>query len=372
MLSVGIRGAGAAGLSLAQALLSRVPDVSISIFDIRPKLPHPCRTFCFFQQPGEQLPAPATHQWSNVTYAGAHFRRSVSCAETPYTLIRGDAFFAALLEELEQARVLFSWNCPSVEVRKDSICVGTQSTTFDLVIDAAFCPASGTAILWQSFAGMWVRSKHPHFEPTTATLMDLDVVESSAAVRFVYLLPTSTTTALIEHTVFAHSPLPQEEHVAACDEWIERQGYVDLEVDEHEYGRIPMGLQLTHQLNSPLTIGSAGGAVRTSTGYAFQAIRKEALSIADEIAECLHKGGPLSLTRQSPWPLWMRVCDNMFIRALAKMPSQGQFIMSELLRRAPERELVPFLAGSASLPQALQVMRCVPKWCMLRALMKPS
>jgi lycopene beta-cyclase len=314
----------------------------------------------------------STHQWSNVAYAGTHFRRSVSCAETPYTLIRGDDFFGALLEELEQAGVLFSWDCPAVEVSTDSICVGTHSTTFDVVIDAAFSPTPGTSILWQSFAGMWVRSKHPYFDPTTATLMDLDVVDSSAAVRFVYLLPTSPTTALIEHTVFAHSPLPQEEHVAACAEWIERQGYGELEVCEHEYGRIPMGLQLHRQPDAPLTIGSAGGAIRTSTGYAFQAIRKEALSVADAIAAGVRKGGPLSLSRQSPWPLWMRVCDNMFIRALAKMPSQGQFIMSELLRRAPERELVPFLAGSASLPQAVQVMRCVPKWCMLRALMKLS
>jgi hypothetical protein len=46
--------------------------------------------------------------------------------------------------------------------------------------------------------------------------------------------------------------------------------------------------------------------------------------------------------------------------------------MTELLRNAPEGALIPFLAGTASLSEALQVMRKVPKWDMLKALMRTS
>jgi hypothetical protein len=64
----------------------------------------------------------------------------------------------------------------------------------------------------------------------------------------------------------------------------------------------------------------------------------------------------------------MRMADRLFIKALANAPRKGQLIMNELLRTAPEGELLSFLAGTASLPEAVRVMKCVPKYTMLKAL----
>ena len=100
-LSIAIRGAGAAGLSLARALLDRMPEVTVSIFDRRPRFPHPKRTFCFFAGGDAICPVPPTYQWNTVIVAGTDFKRFLNCHETPYTLTQGDSFFTTLLANLE-------------------------------------------------------------------------------------------------------------------------------------------------------------------------------------------------------------------------------------------------------------------------------
>jgi lycopene beta-cyclase len=368
MISVGIRGAGVAGLSFAEALLTHVPGVSVSVFDLRPRLPHPARTFCFFRDQQRDTPLPLTHQWSSVAFAGPNFRRTIACPKSPYALVRGDDIFNQLLSRLEEAKVSFHWGCDEVEASSRTITADGITKRFDLVVDAAFTPSESSATLWQSFAGLWVSAERPIFDSETALLMDLDVGELNASVRFVYLLPTSSTTALIEHTVFARQPLSREEHLAACHEWARRQEYTGLTIVDTEYGRIPMGLVRPNESQTIPRIGTAGGAVRASTGYAFQTTLRQVNQLAIAIATALKKGGNLPALTQPPLPTWMRVSDQLFIKALANAPEQGQEMMNELLRKAPEVELLSFLAGTASWREALRVMGCVPKFRMVSAL----
>jgi lycopene beta-cyclase len=368
MISVGIRGAGLAGLSFAEALLAHVPGVSISIFDVRPRLPHPPRTFCFFRDIHSDNALPLTHEWSRVSFAGPNFRRTIPCPQTPYALVRGEDIFSKLLTGLEEAQVSFMWECGAVEASPRTITADGITKRFDLVVDAAFIPTENTATLWQSFAGLWVRAEQPIFDPDTALLMDLDVGELNASVRFVYLLATSPTTALIEHTVFARQPLSRDEHISECHTWAMRQEYTDLTISDTEYGRIPMGLVRQSASAALPRIGTAGGAVRASTGYAFQTTLRQVDQLALLIAAALQKGENLPTLTSPPLPLWMRMADRLFIKALANAPRKGQLIMNELLRTAPEGELLSFLAGTASLPEAVRVMKCVPKYTMLKAL----
>jgi lycopene beta-cyclase len=369
MISIGIRGAGVAGLSFAQALLRYLPGVSISLFDIRGRTPHPTRTFCFFNDGTIPLPVRPDHQWESVTLSGPNFKRKLGCKETPYSLIRGDNIFSQALGELEQAGVNLSWGHTAIEIAERTLIVDSTPHRFDLVIDAAFDPNSSSARLWQSFAGVWVSSTDPLFDPRSAVLMDLDVIKSDSSVRFIYLLPTSPTTALIEHTVFARQPRPENEHLEALHEWVSRQGYTNFEVQEREYGRIPMGLTRISSSSDKLhRLGTISGAVRASTGYAFLNIQRQSHQLALELASKLRKGGSLPSAPPPPIPLWMRSADRVFIEALARSPQYGQMIMSELLRTAPEPELIRFLAGSASPFQGLKVISCAPKMAMLKAL----
>jgi hypothetical protein len=121
----------------------------------------------------------------------------------------------------------------------------------------------------------------------------------------------------------------------------------------------------------PCTVlGTACGAVRASTGYAFQTIQQQARTAARSVARALQEGLSLEehLGTVRTYPAWMRISDALFLKALTRAPECGEQILSQLLHRAPERPLISFLAGTASFCDAFRVMRCAPTSHMLRAL----
>lgn len=360
--TVGIRGAGLSGLSIARELLRRQPTVSISVFDIRPRLPHPQRTFCFFgTEKALSVPCPS-FTWQTVALRGASFERRIEIPTTPYTMIRGNDFFESVLQELESLGVSLHWSCESIDIDGDTIHVDGTGFTFDCVIDAAFQPTAASSRMWQSFAGMCIETSSPVFDPTTATLMDIKESSTAAPVSFFYVLPTSHCTALVEHTTFSPAPLPPEYHLEQCRSWIENHagpGFVQVECEQ---GAIPMGLRRSRS-SGVQTTGTAAGTVRPATGYAFLATQRHAQRLSEHI---LHGAA----TPQSPYPWWLTLGDHLFLRALVNSPTSGGALMESLLSHAPSQDLLAFLSGDSTFCQALSVWLSAPKIAMLRSLVR--
>lgn len=368
-ISVGIRGCGVAGLSLARALLTHIPDARIHLFDRRERLPHPERTFCYFDDGTIDYGVPKSATWNSVSFASKNFRRTVECHEAPYSLVRGDDFFSTRLDELERRGVTFSWGCPSVKIGANCISVDSRHEEFDLVFDAAYSPSEHTAQLWQSFAGYWVESPSDIFDPTEALLMELGPSAKHSPVTFIYLLPLSNRHALIEHTSFSATPRPCDEHLSACERWIAHRGYRDLSILSREHGSIPMGLRSPlRQQSDNLNVGSIAGAIRASTGYAFTSIHHQVETVAAKVAQQKNNGICHQARQYHSFPAWIRWGDRLFLHALSNAPSKGGIMMEGLLRGAPDRALIKFLAGTASLSESLTVMRHVPPLSMLKAL----
>ena len=136
--SIGIRGAGVAGLSLAREILRLSTNCTVSLFDRRPRLPHPQRTFCFFASTKEALPVEPYKRWKNVRFRGQHFDRCIETASTPYALVRGEDFFDSTLEELEGRGACFSWECGHVDIEGNSIRTNSGVYEFDKAIKILF------------------------------------------------------------------------------------------------------------------------------------------------------------------------------------------------------------------------------------------
>lgn len=369
-VSIGIRGAGVAGLSLAHALQQRLPDAQLSLFDVRPREPHPQRTFCFFDDRSVSVPVPSAQAWRRVRFAGHGFSRSIACDNSPYTLIRGDTFYREMLANLEGRGVSFSWECQEVTAKGSQIAADAWQEDFDLVIDATFDRAAQQPLLWQSFAGVWVEAEGDAFDAHEALLMDLGPSSAESPISFIYMLPTSARTALVEHTTFSRRPLPQEWHLEQCRKWQSLHGLPPWRVEGLDSGAIPMGRvsRGNNGRDGMLRIGSGGGALRASTGYAFHAIQRQVSLLADAIQDGVGRGSLRWVTQPSAFPLWMRIADEAFLRALARVPERGSVLLERLLRHAPERELVAFLAGRSSFAEAFKVMNTLPKGAMLQAL----
>ncbi len=360
--TVGIRGAGLAGLSIARELIRLEPDISISVFDVRARLPHPARTFCFFRKDGSFVPPCPTVTWPSVIFRGQSFERRVDVSLNPYTMIDGNDFFENLLIQLESSGVSFQWGCREVDIDSRTIRVDGTSLQFDCVIDASFQSTTASSTLWQSFAGIRIRSSSPAFDPTTAILMDLRESSAAAPVSFFYILPTSPTTALVEHTTFSPSPLPKQYHLEQCSSWIRSNIGEQFETLEFEHGTIPMGLRTPHPEGSYIA-GSNAGTVRPATGYAFTAIQLYSRRLSEHIL----RGAPNPCRS---YPIWLTAGDNLFLQALRRAPLSGRNLMETLLSRAPSRALIAFLSGDLSITQALSVWFSIPKISMIRALLR--
>ncbi len=359
---IGIRGAGLSGMSVARELLLLDPSLRITLYDKRPRLPHPQRTFCFFEHETPTAREMPSFSWSTVMFRGPQFERRVDVSRRPYTMIRGEEFFEHTLRALERQGARFEWECRRVEVRGACVETDRGSQTFDVVIDAAFEATRASSILWQSFAGVWIKTKDDCFDSSTATLMDLRVSSAEAPVGFMYILPTSPRRALIEHTTFSPSPLSEDYHIERCAEWIREHAPSGTQLGEREYGVIPMGLkERSHQ--GHCVVGSASGAVRPATGYAFISVQRQAQEVARRVL-----AGSISAT--PTYPRWVEATDTLFLTALRNAPERGAEIMSGLLSSAPADRLVSFLAGTASFRDALSVWLSVPKRIMLRSLVR--
>jgi len=361
--TVGIRGAGLSGLSMARALIKARPELSISVYDIRPRLPHPQRTFCFFKPREFNLDYLPRYEWPTIAFRSSSFSRTLDVSYNPYTLIRGDDFFDYTLRELEHSGVTFHWDCQKVLIGSDWIETAETKTRFDLVIDAAFCHSEAKSSMWQSFAGMWVETEQPVFDPTVATLMDLQGSSVEAPVSFIYVLPTTAHSALIEHTTFSPTPLPERYHLEHCRDWLNSRMQSDFQIKNSEHGVIPMGLILDKQSEDNLIVGSNAGAVRPATGYAFAATIRHTSELARSILDGRAASG-------YPHPRLIQFGDKLFLRALRRDPLNGEYILARLLERSPEKSLIAFLSGEPSWSEAISVWCSVPKLTMLRSLIR--
>lgn len=358
--TIGIRGAGLAGLTIARELLRLQSDISITLFELRPRLPHPLRTFCFFDTDRTLcLPCPSV-TWSAVSFRGRSFERRLDVHETPYTMIRGDDFYGPIVQELESSGVSFHWSCASVDIEGETICAGHERHTFDCVIDAAFQPSCARSRLWQSFAGIWIETPTAAFDPTTAILMDLQESSPSAPVNFLYILPTSSTSALVEHTSFSPTPVPHEHHLTQCHQWLQQRIGNTGVIRGYEHGLVPMGL-VTPPRVAPYVVGSNAGAIRPATGYAFLATQRQARLLSEQILRGTTRSALM-------YPYWLRLGDALFLQALKNAPTQGGLFLERLLSRSPARALVAFLSGNSTPYQAISVWFAVSKLAMLKAL----
>jgi lycopene beta-cyclase len=361
--TVGIRGAGLSGLSMARALIKARPELSISVYDLRPRLPHPQRTFCFFKPRAINLDYLPRYEWPSIAFRSSTFSRTLDVSSSPYTLIRGDDFFDYTLRDLEHSGVIFNWDCQKVLIGPDWIETEVIKTRFDLVIDAAFCSSGAKSSMWQSFAGMWVETEQPVFDPTVATLMDLKESSVEAPVSFIYVLPTTPHSALIEHTTFSPAPLPEQHHLERCRDWLDSQTQSNFQIKNSEHGIIPMGLIIDKQRENKLIVGSNAGAVRPATGYAFAATLRHTTELARSILD----GKAAS---RYPHPRLIQYGDKLFLRALRRDPLNGGYILGRLLERSPEKSLIAFLSGEPSWSEAISVWCSAPKLTMLRSLIR--
>lgn len=372
-----ILGAGLAGLSLAVALRRARNPAPLVLIDRRTRWDHD-RTWCTWLTGPLRFAELASHRWSSWR-AAAHVGDDQAVQHSrrhPYIHLASDAVYEAALGELADA--------PDVELRTDVQVLGVESgpasprvTTTNGTFDAArvfdaMGPGSpllrgrppGTTELAQRFLGWEVETDRPVFTPETATLMDFRAPAPDCLV-FIYVLPFSTTRALVEHTTIGTGAVAAAARRDALSaELSERHGVREWDVVREEKGHIPMSTFPfpAHRGPGLHAVGAAAGAIRPSSGYAFSRIQRH----VDRIVAALATGAELP---GSVAPSRYRVLDRIFLRALTD-GAHGEELFLRLMAGVSGDVFARFMTDRSSAADEARVLAVLPPLTMTAAALR--
>lgn len=362
-----IAGGGLAGLSLAYYMNQTVlREKSILIIDQDPKTKND-RTWCFWEKDNRSpFDAIIHRQWKKVYFHGTNFSSALNLGAYSYKWLRGIDFYNFVKTDLaSNPNIRFVQE--RIERIKDTPTGGFVITTenqylgeyvFDsikpLKLDLADCHN-----MLQHFKGWEIVTDQPVFDPTCPTMMDYRVQQRGVGVRFMYVLPESPTRAMIEYTVFSDKLLSPTEYDAELHKYL--KDFLKIEnfsIEHEEFGVIPMTDEpiLDHVGEHIIRIGTAGGYVKASTGYAFQRTQRFTQALVRNLITEEKPISPKKTLNQQ----FKGLLDSTLLNVLLKNRASGKDVFTALYKNNPTPRLLAFLDEDTSLKEDLQIMATVP------------
>jgi lycopene beta-cyclase len=216
-------------------------------------------------------------------------------------------------------------------------------------------------VLCQRFLGWFVEAPEPVFDPSCVTLMDFDV-GANGELHFMYVLPFSTTFALVEDTTIGPHGTSAEERRGELEDYLRRRyGLADWTVEREEAAAIPMlGLRRPSEPSARLIpVGTAAGAVRPSSGYAFVRTQLQVAALAAGVAA----GRPAPVPVGRPLDAYL---DRVFLEVLQEDPAVFSRNLMLLGRRLSGDRFARFMMDAATPLDLLGMIAALPKPPFLR------
>lgn len=357
-----ISGAGLAGLSLAyRATKSGVWDnLSILIVDKSSKTLND-RTWCFWEKETSPFEDIIFRKWDNMLFfANDGLEIVLDNNDYTYNMIRSIDFYNHTLEYLKsRTNVEFlSENINRVYNSGDNVTVETENSTFT----AKYCFNSlfiqpklkdNDTYLLQHFKGIVIETTKPHFNPEQIHLMDFRTGQENGN-TFFYVLPTSTTTALVEYTLFSEKLLEKELYDLKIAEYIaDVLKITDYKIKESEFGVIPMTDYIFQRNDGNIiNIGTAGGDTRGSTGYTFSNTQKTITKIIENFRL---EGTPFF--KEEHISRKHKIYDSTMLQVLADGKYKGHQLFSDMFSKVRTSDIFAFLDSDSTFGQDFKAIK---------------
>lgn len=373
-----ISGAGCAGMSVLMRMMqdAHFNDKKILIVDADLKNTND-RTWCFWEQQPGVFESVVHHRWNQLVFHAPDAKLQSALPPYQYKMIRGIDLYnhvkaiAASQSNItwKTARVLgisHANGLARVQLENEMF---TASHVINSVLFSdtpQLATDSGSYHLLQHFKGWMIETSEDCFDPDTATFMDFRVSQQ-AGTTFVYVLPVSKRKALVEYTLFSANLLPQASYDTALHNYIEQFiTKADYTIEHTEWGVIPMTNHPFKQEEGPVQyIGTAGGQVKASSGFAFQFIQQR----ADEMIALLKFGKNRSILEKVSEKKF-RLYDSVLLQVLSNQLLPGDVIFSSLFKKNPVQRIFRFLDNQSSLLDDFQIMTSVPTRIFLPAALR--
>lgn len=363
-----IAGAGCAGSSLLMRMMADpfFSNKKILVIDQSPKTTND-RTWCFWEKEAGLFEPIVYHRWQQLNFFSKNYSATMNIAPYQYKMIRGIDFYEYVKEESKRHPNI-EWryekvNAIHTEKNKAIIETANQTISCDFLFNSILfnklnTPPSGSreVLLLQHFKGWIIETDRPCFDPGVASFMDFRVSQEQGT-TFVYLMPLSATTALVEYTLFTEKLLDQNLYETALKQYIKEQLSIDTyNIIHEEFGIIPMtNKRFSSHDGNIIHMGIAGGQVKGSSGYAFRFIQKRTEGIVKALKET---GKPF--IRRSFFDKKFHFYDSVLLHVLQKRKMEGLDIFRLIFQKNPPARVFRFLDNETGIMDDLKIMSSVP------------
>ena len=368
-------GSGLAALMTVYKMIQSVDfkDKSILLIDQDTKKTND-RTWCFWQEGTSTWDQSVSKKWDSALFANAHFKRDLDLHPYHYNQIKGLDFYNQVFDLISKQKNIHFLNETVTDINELEthvfVATATENFTASAVFNSIYRKAEVETqtqypVLQQHFIGWFIKSKEAAFNPNQATFMDFSVAQKGNT-RFMYVLPTATTEALLEYTLFSHDLLAKSEYESEIQNYISKIGITDYEITEKEQGSIPMTCYPFWKKNSQrvLNIGTAGGWTKASTGYTFKNSDKKSTQL---IAFLKQETDFRKYHKRSKF--WFY--DLLLLDILDRKNEKGAAIFSSMFKKGSPALIFKFLDEETSLYEDIKVILKCPKtpfiWSLVRS-----
>jgi lycopene beta-cyclase len=330
------------------------------------------RTWCFWDSENlfDEI---STKKWQRAWFKNENFTNQLNLDPYSYKMIKSVDFYKLIFHEILQHK--------NIEIFQDEVldfselgnhCVvqtKTKSFTCNQIFNSIYNPElvksqTKFPLVQQHFIGWFIKCKEAIFTEDCPTFMDFSVAQKGNT-RFMYVLPTSSTEALLEYTLFSKDLLSKEGYETEIENYIKKLGITEYEIVEKEQGNIPMTCFPFWKNNSKniINIGSAGGWSKASTGYTF----KNSVKKSKKLVRFLQTKNDFTKFHKIN-KFWFY--DLLLIDILYQTNQYGSAIFSSMFKTGRAPLIFKFLDEETSIWEDLQVIWMCPKGLFIKALLK--
>ena len=370
-----IAGAGCAGLSLLHYLIQdeSLSQKKILVIDINLQKSND-RTWCFWEEGSSEFEHLITKSWTSISIHKAAQNYLLPTTPFTYKMIEGLSFYESIIHKAKQHNNI-DWEEATIVAIKDHTVHwegGSAKANYIFSSILSYNPVFKDSIsiqslnslsknyskkpfLWQHFKGETIQFETEVFDIETARLMDFNV-DQQKATAFMYVLPITKKKALVEYTVFSKELLDKASYDTSIKNYLSlhypNQAYSVL---HEEFGAIPMTQNsfTTSNENSVIPIGTMGGAVKASTGYAFKCIQEQTKQIAIDLANGKKPNAVLKKTRHHFY-------DAVLLDILYHDKMSGAEIFTRIFSKNKASTVFQFLSNTSSIFDDIKIMSTLP------------
>ena len=365
-----IIGGGLAGLQLALAFSEDkfFSDKKIGIIEPSAKNAND-KTWCFWEKGRGKWESILHHQWNDGFFKSKKEELPLSMGNYSYKMIRSATFYEFAKNTLA--------NCGNIEWIQDEVisvennyCTGKKSrynaaVVFDSRISPDFFTNNKHIHIKQPFKGWLIKTDDPQFNPKQFTMMDYSLNYKDYCC-FTYVLPTSAKEALIEFTFFIPELVDDAVYDGLLKKYINEQLEVDnYSISEVEQGIVPMSSYpfWKENTNNYLKIGTAGGWVKSSSGYSFKSTERKVAKVLENIKA----GKRLDMGLFSKKHQFY---DRIMLRVLQNENEFGKELFKTMYFKNSTAQIFKFLDEATTFAEEIKIINRFKKAPFLRSLMK--